>query len=76
MPEPTTLVTLAAIESLAERLRRDGVAYHYAPETLSRRASFAEATRLTMVLEEILDVPVNFDRMSGNHFEIWIEGRF
>jgi hypothetical protein len=75
MPEePTTLVTQAALESLAERLRRDGVAYHYALATLSRRSAFEEATRVTMALEEVLDVPVNFDRMDGNHFELWVEG--
>jgi hypothetical protein len=74
--EPITLITQAALESLTERLRRDGVAYHYAPAALSRRASFEEANRVAMALEEVLDVPVNFDRMDGNHFELWVEGRF
>jgi hypothetical protein len=74
MPEPTMLVTLAAIETLLERLRRDGVAYHDAPETLSRRASFKEATRVSVALEEAAGRPVFFDRMDGNRFELWVEG--
>jgi hypothetical protein len=73
MSEPTTLVTLAAIESLLERLKRDQVAYHYADAELSRRASFKEASRVAIALEEALDRPVFFDRMTENQFELWIE---
>jgi hypothetical protein len=73
--EPTTLVTLAAIDSLLLRLQEDGVAYHYAPAALSRRASFKETTRVSIALEEALGVPVYFDRIDGNHFELWIESR-
>jgi hypothetical protein len=75
MSEPTTLVTQAAIDTLILRLQEDGVAYHYAPFSLSRRASFKEAERVVMTLEEALGVPVYFDRMDGNHFELWVESR-
>lgn len=74
MPEPTVLVTLTAIDSLLKRLRRDGVAYHDAPETLSRRAAFKEATRVSVAVEEAAGRPVFFDRIDGNRFELWVEG--
>lgn len=74
--EPTTLVTLAALDTLMTRLQETGTAYHYAPTTASRRAAFKETNRVVIALEERMGVPVFFDRMSGNQFEIWIEGRF
>jgi hypothetical protein len=73
MSEPITLVTAAALDSLLERLRRNGIAYHYASPSLSRRAAFKEATRVSMALEDALRVPVFFDRLDGNHFELWVE---
>ena len=75
MSEPTLLITQAAIEALVERLRRNGLAYHIASPSLSRRAAFKEVSRITIALEEALDIPVFFDRLDGNHFELWIESR-
>jgi hypothetical protein len=66
-------VTEAALDSLTMRLQRDGIAYHYAPVGMGRRDAFKETTQVSMTLEQNLGIPVFFDRISGNQFELWVE---